>query len=147
VRVKAESLESVRERLRAAGSDEVIAALKRRVEQEARPRELPARFREKTEPDANGCLLWTAATTHNGYGVFQVGGRALRAHRHAWESEHGPIPDGHVVHQACGNRLCVNVEHLELMDLHEHATQHRRSKLRANCGPVEGQSLPREGRS
>ena len=27
----------------------------------------------------------------------------------------GDIPDGHLVRQSCGNRLCINPDHLELL--------------------------------
>ena len=53
-------------------------------------------FLDRTEPivgDPN-CLIWTGGTTANGYGQFRINGRAVRAHRYAYEREHGPMPVG-----------------------------------------------------
>lgn len=55
-----------------------------------------------------------------GYGRLTVGGVRWRAHRYAWTVERGPIPDGLVVHHVCGNKLCVNPSHMELVTPGEH---------------------------
>ena len=36
------------------------------------------------------------------------------AHRAAWISRHGPIPDGLFVMHGCDNRACVEVNHLTI---------------------------------
>jgi hypothetical protein len=61
------------------------------------------------------CWLWTAHTT-NGYGFLSMGRKrgSVPAHRLAWEMVNGPIPDGVLVRQRCGNRLCCNPAHLFL---------------------------------
>jgi hypothetical protein len=66
----------------------------------------------RSAPRANGCIEWTAGRTTEGYGTLKVDGRARKAHRVSWENANGPIPEGMVIDHACGNRLCVNVEHL-----------------------------------
>lgn len=68
-------------------------------------------MRTKWEGD---CLVWTAATVHGGYGVLWDNGVLIRAHRYAWEREHGPIPDGLVLDHTCYKPLCCNVGHLRL---------------------------------
>jgi len=43
-------------------------------------------------------------------------GRAMEsAHRASYLTFVGPIPEGTIIRQSCGNRLCVNPEHLEVL--------------------------------
>jgi hypothetical protein len=51
----------------------------------------------------------------NGYGVVLSLGKIYCAHRIAWSRVHGPIPPGLVVDHLCRNKLCVNVDHLDLV--------------------------------
>jgi hypothetical protein len=62
------------------------------------------------------CLLWTGATTPDGYGRIWADGRARRVHRVAWEAEHGPIPAGLDLDHRCGVRACCNPDHTEPVD-------------------------------
>lgn len=65
---------------------------------------------EKTET----CWLWRGGINADGYGQFQPSReRNLRAHKFAWESEHGPTPDGMVLDHLCRTRACVRPEHIE----------------------------------
>lgn len=93
-------------------------------------------FLARTEPIVGdpGCIVWTGALT-NGYGCLRIEGRTFRAHRWAWEQEHGPIPDGKVLDHICWNRACVNVAHLRL------AT--RQQNVWNQSGANRGRSLPR----
>jgi len=44
-------------------------------------------------------------------------GRAMEsAHRASYMTFVGPIPDGAFVRQSCSNRLCINPEHLEVLE-------------------------------
>jgi hypothetical protein len=73
------------------------------------------RFWSKVEI-GDDCWLWTAATTHDGYGLLgRPGGRGMvTVHRLAWVIAFGPIPTGmHVLH-TCDTPPCVNPAHLWL---------------------------------
>lgn len=71
----------------------------------------------------NQCWIWLGSRTTKGYGQVCRGGTHMQVHRIAYESEHGPIPDGLVIDHLCHNpavcaggtcahRLCVNPAHL-----------------------------------
>ena len=70
------------------------------------------RFWKHTAPSDSGCILWQGGTAW-GYGVFWFDNSSHRAHRFIYEQSHGPIPNGLVIDHLCGNRGCVNIDHLE----------------------------------
>lgn len=71
------------------------------------------RFREQTQGDSSGCVLWTGVTSRGlPYGRFWYRGQYHQAHRVAWLLFRGPIPDGHLVLHRCDQPRCVNPEHL-----------------------------------
>jgi hypothetical protein len=78
-----------------------------------RPRDPAQRFWEKV--DTSGpCWEWIGTRKPDGYGDFWLHGPRL-AHRVAWESLVGPIPDGFQLDHLCRNRSCVNPAHLEVV--------------------------------
>lgn len=84
----------------------------------ARPRiPLAKRIQTMTVEDERGCWVWQGTRNRNGYGrmAVRVNGQILRpvAHRVAYETLVGPIPDGMVLDHLCRNRACVNPAHLE----------------------------------
>jgi hypothetical protein len=78
------------------------------------------RFEAKYIPvPFSGCWLWTGGLMPHGYGKFQIptdkGQRGLCAHRYAYETFRGPIPQGLTLDHSCRVRSCVNPWHLEPM--------------------------------
>lgn len=69
---------------------------------------------------ASGCWLWRGQISNSGYGRTMFSGADGRgmesAHRASYLTFVGPIPDGTFVRQSCGNRLCINPEHLEVLE-------------------------------
>lgn len=70
------------------------------------------RFQAKIDMRGS-CWLWMGAKTVKGYGSFNDGGHTRQAHRVAYELSYGPVPDGLEIDHTCGNRSCVNPQHLE----------------------------------
>lgn len=72
------------------------------------------RFWSKVTEGADGCWLWNGAIKDNGYGAFAAGsGRAVYAHRWAYEQMVAEIPEGLHLDHLCRVRACVNPWHLE----------------------------------
>jgi hypothetical protein len=71
------------------------------------------------------CVNWIGAVQGNGYGYMYGNNRKLYAHRKAYEIVNGPIPSGAVIHHRCGNKLCINTDHMELIkDENSHGALH-----------------------
>jgi hypothetical protein len=52
------------------------------------------------------CWEWHGTRFKDGYGRFYGMGRTGVAHRFAWESEYGPVPEGFLVCHTCDNHAC-----------------------------------------
>lgn len=72
-------------------------------------RSVAERFAARLVAMPNGCLEWTGQTVR-GYGKIKINGSPKFAHRVAWESANGPIPEGLCVCHACDNRPCCQTE-------------------------------------
>jgi hypothetical protein len=79
-----------------------------------------ARFASKHRKKG-GCLIWQGPLDRDGYGTFYLRRMSRRAHRVAWFSVHGDIPEGMVVNHVCRNRACVNPQHLQAVSQTESA--------------------------
>ena len=69
------------------------------------------------EPGSD-CWIWIRQISNGGYGKITMRGPdglyTDNANRDSYRAFVGPVPERGVVMQKCGNRLCVNPEHLEL---------------------------------
>lgn len=78
------------------------------------------------DPDS-GCWLWTGGVGAHGYGRFGFDRRTVYAHRFAYETMVGPIPDGHVIDhvraRGCRYTHCVNPSHLEAVTPEENVAR------------------------
>jgi hypothetical protein len=75
---------------------------------------MEARFWSKVRRDADDeCWEWLGWKSRDGYGMFDVAGKKVKAHRLSWELAYDAIPDGLVVRHKCRGK-CVNPNHLEL---------------------------------
>lgn len=81
------------------------------------------RFWDKVYPcPVTGCWHWGAYISHSngGYGKFTFGvGDNRPAHRVAYETVVGPIPEGLTLDHLCRVPSCVNPDHLEPVTLAE----------------------------
>lgn len=58
------------------------------------------------------CMIWSGARDKNGYGLFKLKRKMLKAHRVSWEMHRGSIPKGLLVCHRCDCPPCVKPEHL-----------------------------------
>ncbi|MEE9149964.1 MAG: HNH endonuclease signature motif containing protein [Candidatus Tectomicrobia bacterium] len=70
------------------------------------------RFWKKVELTEQDCWVWTGHL-RRGYGTLMRNGEDGYAHRFAYESLVGPIPEGLTIDHLCRNRACVNPAHME----------------------------------
>ena len=70
------------------------------------------------------CWISNRSKMHKGHAQLRIKKQQYLAHRLAYETEHGPIPQGMVVHHLCRQPACIRVSHLALMTHGEHTTLH-----------------------
>jgi len=80
---------------------------------------LAERFWSKVEKTGDGCWLWTAYKTSEGYGAFRVGGVIEKAHRVAFVLGGGVLATGQVVMHICDRPSCCNPDHLRAGTIQE----------------------------
>ena len=68
----------------------------------------------ETMRSTSGCLEWLGSKDRHGYGQISIWWITFSAHRIAWILRHGPITNGlHILHK-CGNKVCVDTDHMRL---------------------------------
>jgi hypothetical protein len=70
-----------------------------------------ARFWSKVEK-TEGCWYWKAGTDDKGYGVFQLDGRARKAHRIAYDLTHDTPLGERLGCHTCDTPGCVRPDHI-----------------------------------
>lgn len=91
------------------------------------------RFWEKVNADG-ACWEWDGYRDEGGYGRFRWHRRQNGyAHRLAWESLVGPIPEGMALDHLCRHRCCVNPDHLEVVTPQENARRSNALSMRKCC--------------
>jgi len=87
-------------------------------------------LKQYTKRSENGCLLWTGPQSPStGYGRMHLDGKRTQAHRAIYEKLVGIKKQENHLHHKCGNKLCVEITHLEELSHFFHLKQHKRDKL------------------
>ena len=70
----------------------------------------------------DGCLIWTGSApkgraNRNHHPHVRIAGDMHYVRRLIWRRDHGPIPEGMCVKNACGQDCCVAPEHIRLVPI------------------------------
>lgn len=75
-------------------------------------------FVKKDETKPNGCWIWIGGQTGklgNRYASFYYDGRCASAHRWIYQQANNVTLTHEPIHHKCGNGLCVNPDHLQIV--------------------------------
>lgn len=78
----------------------------------------------KIQPRPDGCWQWCGTDNGHGYGLVWDGHQSMAAHRYVWLTLRVEPIDGLVLHHECGNKGCVNPDHLTPMTQADHMAHH-----------------------
>ena len=98
------------------------------------------RVLEVPGPLPTDCQIWQGPTSGStgrgaGYPRMCLDGSTVAVHIARYVCEHGPVPPRKQIDHRCRNRLCVAVDHLEMVTHKEN--QRRRDKALKENGPAE----------
>ena len=88
-----------------------------------------------------GCWEWQSATKPEGYGKLGHKGVSWLAHRLAYQTWVGPIPEGFLIRHRCDNPPCINPAHLTPGRHKENAGDAVRRRRFANGSRTGGAKL------
>lgn len=97
------------------------------------PEERFWRYVEKSQR----CWEWKGYRNEKGYGIINLRGERVMAHRMAWQMSAGPIPEGLFVLHHCDNPCCVKFKHLFLGTLADNNAD-MMAKFNHRGGPMPG---------
>lgn len=86
----------------------------------------------RSTPGEGGCVLWTGATTKDGYGVVRVAGRPTYVHRLRLILD-GVEVGGLLVDHICRVRRCIARDHLRAVDARTNAVENSTSPSAVNA--------------
>lgn len=67
--------------------------------------------------DSSGsCWTWKGRLNSRGSGIFKVKDRLFTAKQYSFYLKYGYVPKGKCLQSSCNNPLCVNPEHLKVVD-------------------------------
>lgn len=95
-------------------------------------RTLEERLKNKVEirPETGDCWNWTGSKSVQGVGIININKRTVRVQRAAYMCWLDPeLPDHAVITPICGNKLCINPNHLILDErslAHSGRTAHKK---------------------
>lgn len=80
------------------------------------------------------CWPWLGGLTGPGYGLATVNRKLVLAHRHAYETVVGPIPEGLTIDHLCQNKPCINTAHMEVVTRGENARRGEKNRKVRSSG-------------
>lgn len=96
------------------------------------------RILARTTPTLGGCFQWNNKPKKNGRPYITVNGVSKAAYRVLWEASIGPIPTGMTIDHTCFNKLCLNLEHMEVVTMEENnrrwVTKYQEENPTLKCG-------------
>ena len=104
---------------------------------------LDGSWREEDRGFDTPCWIWQKSTQASGYGQTFVDGKFSYAHRAAFELWKRKLRKGEQVHHRCSVRCCVNPEHMEAVDIRDHAGAGGHGKLTSDdAAQIRALDLP-----